>query len=303
MSKFSIEHKLISSSGRTVGKLGIILIRNPKNSEDSGDDVFQFNLFSSITESWFLIELTREDLCSQCPILRESDELIATLEVPPTIEYKCAVMVVTFLVAGRKRTYPINITLEGRRIITDAEKIEDLKKENSSLRKQVAALEQRMSNVDAQYEELASNISVIAHHLLTLHSKDGIYNSHLEKYPAMICDVDALRTFNELAHVEILYGGGHEKIFKAMVDSKLTRPLIDMIFSLNMMRVTPSRDPIIISNIEYLVKDLSASQLVASTGQSVLEYIDSCIQSAKNDVDISGWKKIRDCISARMAVI
>jgi hypothetical protein len=159
----TIRHALISETGNPIGSLVITIVYN-----DYDNDVFQFDYYFNNSESVrFHVALTRHDIYRQCSILRESEELTATLEIPPTINFitidEC---VAIFEVAGRKKTYPMQVTLKsysetGDKKITDPDTVAVLRERIEDLEKQVAA-------VNIKYETLAHDISIIANHLLTL---------------------------------------------------------------------------------------------------------------------------------------
>lgn len=299
MSKFAIDH-MISIAPGYFGSFRIVM--TPDDDGDDEFDSFRFSFYNTINKKWYGVTVSRDYLCDKCWILYESEELLATLEVPPAIECKDDLVVATFQIAGRNKTYPMQVTLTrcdepDKPIIPnndgDDKKIESLQTENSDLRGQVAALEERMAAVDKKYEELAGNISVIAHHLLTMHSSDSKYNSHLEKYPAMLNDAEAYSEFNAMHNMSILTHHSHEPLFRAMVDAKVRQPLIDMIVKLESSHICGDYITIML-NVRYLLKSLSPFQMETSSGISLRSWIDWRIKRFTNIPD--EWRGLHECI-------
>lgn len=234
------------------------------------------------------------EFINSCGILNEPEELLATLAEKPVIEHSGDNVIATFHVAGRNKVYHVRIPMDSIGDKSDIEKIADLQTENSHLRERVAHLE-------TQFEELSSNISVIAHHLLTGFYAGNTYLPHLEKYPAMLHDVDAYRKFDSVQHMHILTRKSCEPLFKKMVDAKLINVLIDMVFELTYIDLMMY--PVAISNIKYLIKDLSPSQMKSSSDLTMLDMVNRNISnSAEFGIDQSGWREIKTCVEARMNV-
>ncbi len=162
----TIQHTLISGGGFPIGKLVITILYDD---DDCRDDVFQFDYYFNDSKSIrFRATLTRADICRQCSILRESEELIATLGVPPTMDFiSCYECVAIFGVAGRKKTYPMRVTLSPYHPETDGKKIANLDT-MVAMRERITDLEKQVAAVNIKYETLAHDISIIANHLLTM---------------------------------------------------------------------------------------------------------------------------------------
>lgn len=298
MFKFPIEHKVLGADGICTGRMCINLVRNLYNEDDDdGDDVFQFDFFDNVAGSKFNRELTRDSLRDMCMILFEPDELNATLEIAPTIEVKGDMTVAAFSVAGRHKSYPIYIWLEKAYVASDAEKILDLKTENSDLCKQIASLEAHIDVIDNRYGELANSISVIAHHLLTM-SCERQYTPHLAEYPGMIVDHDVHRPFNAVRNLHILTDVEYEPVFKAMVDAHMPQPLVDMVCGLEVWHSVKS--VVIAANIKYLVDTLTPSQMKSSRGITMLEHIDARVELTTHSAN-EFWIHLKDIIARRIA--
>lgn len=107
MAQFSVNHVL---------DVGILIISITEFSDIDNifrsEDIFHFVLEKKDASAIFDADYTREELTEMCLILGESEELCATLEEPPSIKLLDKnTYLVTFIVIGRKRTYPVEIRL------------------------------------------------------------------------------------------------------------------------------------------------------------------------------------------------
>lgn len=107
-SDFDIVHKLDS------GKL-TISISSDFIDESSESDSFHFTFINTVTDRVFDKYVNRSNICNKCPILNEPDELIATLEIAPTIiidEKIPNIVIARFTALGRCGEYYLGIKLD-----------------------------------------------------------------------------------------------------------------------------------------------------------------------------------------------
>lgn len=128
-----------------IGTLSITV--KPETSDQELEVRMEFECVE--TGAVFDASYAHPDLCSVCPIFGESEELMDTLREAPAITMTDAKDVVTarFMVRGRKREYPADLTLVRRVYDADKKDAIELRAENMILRRRLATIEDQVNRL------------------------------------------------------------------------------------------------------------------------------------------------------------